>query len=94
MSYEFTAPPKDPAAVLDHAMDWSAWLNQGETITAQSVQVEPAGLTIGAVGRNNATVGWRVSGGALGQGYVVTCRITTSTGRIDERSVRYSILDR
>lgn len=95
MTYEFTAPTKDPSAVLDHGMDWSTWLDDGETIAGQpSVVASPAGLTISAVSQANGIVSWRVSGGTLGQDYIATCRITTSLGRIDERSVRYRVRDR
>lgn len=94
MSYEFTAAIKDPAAVLDHGMDWSSWLDEGETISAQSVVAAPAGLTIAAIAQANGIVSWRVSGGTLGQDYFATCRITTSIGRVDERTVRYRVGDR
>lgn len=94
MSYEFTAAIKDPAAVLDHGMDWSAWLDEGETITAQTVVAVPVGLTIAAVAQANGIVSWRVSGGTLGQDYIATCRVNTSLGRVDERSVRYRVGER
>jgi hypothetical protein len=95
MSYEFTAPIKDPAAVLDHGMDWSDWLDEGEMIAGQPTVVpEPAGLTISAITQADGVVNWRVSGGTLGQDYIVTCRIQTSLGRADERSVRYRVRDR
>lgn len=94
MSYEFTAPSKDPSAVLDYGMDWTNWLDAGETISAQSVVVAPAGLTIGQVMQADGIVSWRVSGGTLGQDYIATCRVTTSIGRVDERSVRYRVRER
>lgn len=94
MSYEFTAPEKDPAAVLDHGMDWSGWLDEGETIASQTVVAAPAGLTIGQATQANGIVSWRVSGGTLGTDYIATCRITTSLGRIEERSVRYRVRER
>jgi hypothetical protein len=94
MSYEFTAPVKDPAAVLDHGMNWTDELDEGESIVAQTVVAAPAGLVIGAVTQANGIVSWRVSGGTLGQDYIVTCRITTSLGRVLELSVRYRVGDR
>lgn len=95
MSYTFTAPLKDPASVLDHGMDWSDELDDGETITGQpSVVPAPAGLTIGNISQANGIVSWRVSGGTLGQSYVVTVRITTSIGRVLELSVRYRVGNR
>lgn len=95
MSYTFTAPVKDPAAVLDHGMDWTDELDDGETISGEpSVIAFPAGLTIAAVNAANGIVNWRVSGGTAGQAYIATCRITTSTGRVLELSVRYPVRER
>lgn len=95
MSYTFTAPLKDPAAVLDHGMDCTDELDDGETIAGQpSVVALPAGLTVAAVNATNGIVTWRVSGGTAGQEYIVTCRITTSTGRVLKLSVRYRVGNR
>ena len=95
MSYEFTAPVKDPAAVLDHGMDWSGWLEDGETIVGTpTVVAAPAGLTISGINTVGGVVNWRVSGGELGQDYIVTCGIITSSGRADERSLLYRVRDR
>lgn len=95
MSYEFTAPTKDPEAVLDHGMDWRDWLDAGETISGTPIVVaSPAGLTISSITQASGIVNWRVSGGALGRDYIATCRITTNLGRIEERSVRYRVGDR
>jgi hypothetical protein len=92
MNYEFTAPVKDPAAVLDYGMDWSAWLDDGETITGTpSVVADPVGLTISAINQVEGVVSWRVSGGTAGADYIVTCGIQTSLGRADERSVRFRV---
>jgi hypothetical protein len=95
MSYEFTAPIKDPAAVLDYGMDWSDWLDEGETIVGTPTVVpSPAGLTISAITQADGVVSWRVSGGTLGADYIVTCGIETSLGRREERSVRYRVAER
>jgi hypothetical protein len=93
--YEFEAPRKDPQSTLRHGMDWRDWLDEGETITGTPlVNVSPAGLTIDQVATADGVVSWRVSGGALGVKYTATCRITTSGGRTDERSILYEIGDR
>jgi len=86
MSYTFTAPPKDPQATLRHGINWADWLQNGETITAQSITAT-VGITVDQV--TQAT-----GGGTAGADYVVTCQITTSQGRIDERSVRYRVRNR
>jgi hypothetical protein len=94
MRYSFTAPAKDPSAVLRHAMDWTAWLDPGETITAQTAVASPAGLTVDQVGQLAGVVSWRVSGGVLDKNYTVTVTVTTSAGRSDQRSVLYRVRDR
>lgn len=98
MSYSFTAAPKDPSALLDYEMDWSAWLAEGETIVSSPLPVvsssAPA-LTVGTVSVSGGTkVRFRIGGGVAGQNYTVTVRITTSIGQIDERSVLYRVRER
>lgn len=92
MSFTFTAPVKDPDATLRHGMDWSAWLEDGETITTQTVTGE--GLVLDQVSEDAGVVSWRVSGGIATQDYVATVRVTTSLGRIDDRSVQYRVRER
>jgi NADPH-dependent curcumin reductase CurA len=90
MGFEFTAPVKDPDAILRHAVDWTAWLQDGETIIAQAVTA-PVGITVDQVTQADGVVSYRIAGGADGAEYIVTCRVTTSLGRIDDRSVRYRV---
>ncbi len=100
---------KDPQAVLDYSVDWSAWLAQGETIAA-SRWTATTGITIAATPApsftpTTATV-W-LSGGAVGGGeevgiargvaqraYRITNTITTSAGRTDERSIFVAVAER
>lgn len=90
-------PPKDPAAVLDYLVDWSAWLAQGETITNADVTV-PDGLTLNPGGkqttRDDGKVSFWLAGGVDGMAYAVGCRITTSAGRTDERTFRLPVQNR
>lgn len=93
---EFT---KDPAAKKDYLLDWSAWLPSGATISssAWALDVAPdASLAIaGSPAPSNtvttATV-W-LTGGTLGQRYVLRNRITDSDGRTDDRSVGINIAE-
>jgi hypothetical protein len=84
---------KDPGAKLDYHFDWEAWLEQTEVITASEFQVS-SGLTVTDQSflTTNTTV-W-LEGGRSGQVYNVTNRITTTEGRIDERSVTIRVRDR
>lgn len=84
---------KDPNAVLDWEVDWSQWLATGETITASTWTV-PTGLTMqsNTFTPTAATV-W-LSGGTVGNDYVVTNQIATNAGRTDDRSITIQCLDR
>lgn len=89
----FTAPDKDPQATLRHGVDWSGWLQADETITDEAVTAT-TGLTVDQVAEAAGVVSYRVSGGTAGADYTVTCQVTTSNGRIDERSVLYQVRER
>ena len=93
MSHSFTAPPKDPSATLDYEMDWSPWLSAGETILpGPQVIAEPTDLAVSFIEVDGAIVRWRASGGALGQSYLITVRIETTAGQVDERTVRVPVV--
>ena len=87
----FTA---DPTSVLDYAFDWSAWLDDGETITASTwkipariSQTTPASSIDGSL-----TTVW-LTGGAIGHTYKIPNHITTSAGRQEDRSFDLEISD-
>lgn len=88
-----TTLPKDPAAFLDYAWDWSAWLSEGETITEFSV-TPPAGLTVEETTESQGRVTAWVSGGTAGRYYPLVCQITTSAGRTDERTIILMVEER
>ena len=92
--YTFTAPLKDPNSIELHGMDWSGWLQDGDTIDTIDVLVEPVGLTIDQEAHASGIVSWRMQGGANGQNYIVTCRITTMGGLADDRSIFYRVRER
>lgn len=84
---------KDPSAVLDYTLDWSAWLQAGETISSSTWTV-PAGLTKNSESGNGETSTVWLSGGTAGADYVVTCEVTTSEGRVDQRSLEIRCRER
>ena len=95
MSFEFTAPEKDPDSILRHAHDVSKWLLEGETITGTpQVFSTPAGLVIDQIAHEAGIVSYRISGGTVGDVHMVTCRVATNQGRSDDRTVRYEIRQR
>lgn len=88
-----TSFTKDPAAVLPYRWDWSAWLEDGDTITAATLSV-PAGITKQAETHDTTTATVWLSGGTAGTSYVVGCLIETADGLTDERSIRISVRQR
>lgn len=88
---------KDPGAVIDYAVDWSAGYLAGQTIIASDWSVAPGsagGITVAAAvieaGRTVATL----SGGQPGSVYRITNRVTFSDGRSDERLLTLRVEDR
>jgi hypothetical protein len=79
---------KDPDATLDYTFDWAEWLG-GDTISSAVVTV--TGGNKGATSNTPSAVTVWVSGGTAGQTITVACKITTSAGRIDERSFRLKV---
>lgn len=95
---------KDPDAVLDWKFDWKAltngsgpenWLETGETIASHTVTAA-AGLTVdsSSLTDGNTSVTVWLSGGTVRNGYDVTCHITTSNGRQDDRTIRIYVVER
>lgn len=79
---------KDPADVDYRSIDWNDELGtDGETISSVAWTI-PSGLTAGAQYHAAGVATTWLSGGTAGTEYVVTCRITTSAGRVLERSAR------
>lgn len=76
----------DPDAKLDYGCDWSAWLADGETIT-DSKWIVPDGLTGDDASHDDTTTVVWITGGTAGQRYPLTNRVTTSEGRIDDRTI-------
>ena len=98
---------KDPDAVLDYLFDFAAltngqenatedYLESGEVITSiDSVTSSSAALTVDSSDLINSGTSVRVwlSGGVAGVSYTVTCRITTSLDRTDDRSMIIRVRD-
>ena len=82
---------KDPQAVLDYTIDWGAdYLAPGDLLAASSWSVapdEPGGATVVGNDFDATTTTVKAGGGVAGHLYSLVNRITTSTGRIDERSI-------
>lgn len=85
---------KDPDAILDYQWDWSAWLaTVGDTLAAVAFIAED-GITVDSSEfSDTAATAW-ISGGTLGTTYSVVCRVTTTGGRVDDRTAELKIVER
>lgn len=85
---------KDPAAVIDYAVDWQAAYLAGATIIDSRWVVVPDGLMVAAASHDAGRSTVTLSGGARGAVYRLTNRVTFSDGRSDERSLDVRVEDR
>lgn len=83
---------KDPDARLDFVIDWSEWVVEGDSITS-SVWL-PGGLDASDESLDGARATVWLSGGTPGVTYKVTNRVTTSAGRIDDRTLDVLVIER
>lgn len=88
------AAEKDPGDEVDYGFDWTPWLRgidgtEDDTIVTSSWAIVGTGsLNFPKPGTftSKKTLVW-LGGGDPGKNYVVTNTITTSSGRIGERSL-------
>lgn len=92
-----TSFTKDPEAVLDYQFNWNdsddPWLATGETISSYTVTAQ-TGLTKDSDSEASGVVTVWLSGGTAGTTYRVECKIVTSAGRTDERSIWIKVVER
>lgn len=88
-----TTMQKDPASHLDYRFDWSAWMSEGDAISSVMVTAAP-GLIETAETHDDTTVTVWLAGGEARTDYTVTCQITTTDGRTDERSLKIQVRER
>lgn len=90
---------KDPNAVLDYSIDWEDWLAAADpldTILAHQIllQQDSALTTEQSLVVGGKRVTFWLSGGTAGTVERVVCRITTTNGRVDDRSVWLKVKER
>lgn len=81
---------KDPDDELDYKFDWSNWLATGETISSYTITTE-TGLTKDSDSESSGVVTVWLSGGTAGNDYDVACKITSSAGRVKERTMTFRV---
>lgn len=85
---------KQPAERKRYSIDYSDWLDTGETISTATFAVAPTGaLEVDAytIGSPATSVVFFVNGGTSGVTYKVTVTITTSGGQIKEDEILFSV---
>lgn len=85
---------KDPNAVLDYKFDWTDYLTPVSDVIANVTWVLDTGLTLVSSTNTAMTATIFVSGGAIGDELLLTCRIVTTGGRTDDRSITLLIVSR
>lgn len=83
---------KDPQATLDYTIDWSDFL--GDDVISAVTWTLDAGIVDAGHVSSRALATIFLSGGVAGTGYNVTCHITTSGGRADDRTIKINAVDR
>lgn len=87
---------KKPGERKRYAIDYSQWLDQGETVQSASFVVAPTaagGIEVDAftIGSPAVTVIYFVNAGQAGVDYELEIRIETSGGQIKKDTVLYSV---
>ena len=87
---------KRPDDVLDFDFDFErlGWLDPGDTIVAEEVEVSAGSVVIDAHDFTDTTVKVWLSSGVDGETVTVTAKITTQQGRKKEACFRLRIKDR
>jgi len=78
---------KDPAAVLDYAIDWGRQYLSDDVLTASAWSASPAELEIVASSFDDRVSQVQLKGGDAGKVYRVSNHVSTSAGRQDCRSL-------
>ncbi len=77
---------KDPDALLDYTVDWSAWLASSNDFIVSANFSAQAGVEVVASLATSTLHTFWLSGGTVGIEYRITSRITTNGGRVNEQT--------
>lgn len=98
MAYKW--PDLDPNEIQAYSVDWSRFLNTGDTISTVLWLIDGnitgsyetyQNLTFIQPTNTTTVATVRISGGNVGQRYKISCRITTADGLVYERSINLTI---
>lgn len=76
----------DPDATINYPFDWSAWLEDGETITASTWIPDP-GITVVTSGFTSTSTTVKASVSVSSGIQKAINRITTSTGEVQDKTL-------
>ncbi|MGE0289685.1 MAG: hypothetical protein AB7I42_25655 [Bradyrhizobium sp.] len=79
--------PIYPGALLDFTLDWSGWLEEGDSISV-SAWVVPEGLTSSAPSSDDDSATVWLTGVTAGETYTVINQVTTAAGRVQLKPFR------
>jgi hypothetical protein len=79
-------------AALDYTLDWTDSLEPGEDIASSEWTAE-AGLLVGSKSVSGPYATAWFSGGIAGRSYAVVNTVVTSTGRRDQKGIRFFVVD-
>lgn len=85
---------KDPNAILDYTWDWTAYLALITDTIASVTFVLSSGITKVSSSFTSTKVTAFLSGGVVGAAEYATCRIVTTGGRTDDRTIYFKIADK
>ena len=86
-------PDKDPNENLDYTIDWSAALVDGDEIVSSEWVVHEELVKSKESFDSTKTIVW-FGGGVLGNKYSIINKVTTTEGRIMERSILLKVKNR
>lgn len=89
-----TWPAKDPDETVLYGIDFADRLDSGASLSVATWTVAPAGLAQSSATVDGTTASVKLSGGALGDAFLVTCRATTSDGQTLEETAILEIRGR
>jgi hypothetical protein len=83
---------KDVDAVLDYGVDWSIWLESGDTISSSTWTITPSSITTDSTENTTTQAKIWLSGGTVGTTYTATNRIVTNEGRTQDQSIYIKVV--
>lgn len=86
---------KDPNAVLDYPVSFAAWLSDvADTYASHSVIIASGSIVCDSSTQSAGVITPIISGGTVGETASFTIRITTTAGRVDDRTFYLKIKER